>query len=272
MKPILTLFSKPFPQEESFVQSLQIIAAVSIFIFVFLYVFQPFGIHLLESNRLTICLGFAAVTFATSLVYELFVTKVLRIKGSESIFTFGKWILYFFSLILLISFTNFLFIRLYLFDGINWQLFPAMLRGTALVGIFPIIGLGVLALFRSERKYQRIASEMQHQLTKKKPAGANQLFDIALDDIRFIEAMQNYINVGYINESGDFESKLERATMKSLSTSTLSPSIIQCHRSYFVNKNAVEAIKGNAQGLQLTLNNCDKKIPVSRSFVAAIRD
>jgi len=193
-------------------------------------------------------------------------------SGSESIFTFGKWILYFFSLIILISFTNFVFIRLYLFESINWQLFPAMLRGTALIGIFPIIGLGVLALFRSERKYQRIASEMQQQLPKDKSTETIQLFNIALDDIRFIEAMQNYVNIGYVSKNGDFHSKLERATMKSLSTHILSPSIIQCHRSYFVNKNAVKTISGNAQGLLLTLHNCDKKIPVSRTFVGAIRE
>ena len=43
----------------------------------------------------------------------------------------------------------------------------------------------------------------------------------------------------------------------------------RCHRAFIVNMNAVTSRKGNALGYQLSLQDCDHKIPVSRQKVKA---
>jgi len=98
------------------------------------------------------------------------------------------------------------------------------------------------------------------------------VFDISVEKIRCIEAMQNYVNIAYLNVDGEFLERMERATLKSILDKELGGSVVRCHRSYIVNKTAISSISGNSQGLLISLKNCDKKIPVSRSYVSIFRD
>lgn len=47
------------------------------------------------------------------------------------------------------------------------------------------------------------------------------------------------------------------------------PYYFRCHRAFIVNMNAVSSRKGNALGYQLSLQDCDHKVPVSRQKVKA---
>lgn len=231
--------------------------------------------HLLESGQFLLCLGYGVVTFVTSIVYDFIVVRILKVKGGKANFTFGIWILYMIGIILLISFANFFFVRLVLFDDIQWRVFPYMLRGTFAIGIFPIVVLGTIALLKQERKYQKISNEInqkQKHSTHIKQGNGPLIFGIPSPQIRYIEAMQNYINISYINHQGQMQVETQRATLKSLSNEILGKSLLRCHRSYIVNRESIVASSGNAQGLLLTLADCEKKIPVSRSFVTIFRD
>ena len=271
---IKQFLTKPFPQEERFTDSLKIITAISIFVTLFLYIFKPFGIHTWQGNQLLLCLNFGLITFLASVCYEIIIVKVFKVKGHNRQFTFGHWILYFTGAMVAISMANFLFIRLAFFGDIQWSLYLPMLRGTLAIGIFPAIVFGGIALFKLERKYQTIAGELKHQdklRTDPKKNPDLSIFGIPTKDIRYIEAMQNYINIGYLDNSGAWQEQLERATLKSIPLSDMGRVIIPCHRSFLVNREAITDVTGNAQGLVLTLERCEKKIPVSRSFVSDFR-
>lgn len=278
MNTIRQFLAKPFPQEESIVESIRIAAVISLFVVFFLFVFKPFGIHQLESGQFLLCLGFGLVTFLASLVYELFVVFIVKLKAADSRFTFGKWILYFVGVMLVISFANFVFVRLVLFDDIQWALFPVMIRSVFAIGFFPTVVLGALALQRQERKYQAIADNFNQDsasaaLTAQADSAA--IFGIAADRIRYIEAMQNYIRLHYLDSNGEAAVKTERSTLKNVSDRideiAASDTIIQCHRSFLVNRQAIRSTSGNAQGLLLELADCERQIPVSRSFIPAFR-
>ncbi len=265
--------AKPFPQEERFVDTVKLITGISVFVTVFLYVFKPFGLHTMETGLWKLCLGFGVATLLASLVYEMVMVHVLRLKGGQAKFTFGRWILYFMGAMLVISLANFLFARWYLFGDIQWSLFPVMMRGTMAIGIFPIIVIGAVALLRQEQKYQGIAGEMNQQNRSIDDASSNNklIFGINVKQILFIEAMQNYINIGYMTTDGHFQETMERATLKSILSDDLWPGLVRCHRSFLVNKGSISHTSGNAQGLLLTLVNGDKTIPVSRSYVSNFR-
>lgn len=137
-----------------------------------------------------------------------------------------------------------------------------MIRATYFIGIFPIVGLGVFALLKQERKYQHIADEINRAETyptNVKQANDPAIFDIPSGRIRYIEAMQNYIKIGHINSDGQLRERTERATLKSISNEGLGNAILRCHRSFLVNRESIISTSGNAQGLLLSLSDCEKR-------------
>ncbi|MFK8031511.1 MAG: LytTR family DNA-binding domain-containing protein [Gammaproteobacteria bacterium] len=278
MHKLKHFLNKPFPQEESLFATFKIAAAISLFVVLFLYTFKPFGLHSIESGYGKLCVGFGVMSFTASMIYEWLVVRVLKFKGEGTHFTFGRWIVYFVGAMLLISVANFLYVRLAVMGSIDWSLFPYMLRGTLAIGFFPIVVIGAWALLVQEKKYQGIAHEFNQQSGLEEPgaepfsaAGEAELFGVPVNDIRYIEAMQNYIKIMRVDPAGQTSKQVERATLKSLLNQDLGQSITRCHRSFLVNRDAIVSSTGNAQGLQLTVRDCESTVPVSRSYVAAFR-
>lgn len=219
-------------------------------------------------------MGFGGMTLLAAVVYELVVYQGLNLKTEGEKWTFGKWTIHNLATMLLISLANFLFARLLLFGYIDWNLFPQMVYSTFMIGIIPIVMLGGLALYGKERKYQTIANEINKGNTHSSYAKASKspiLFDIPAEKIRYIEALQNYIRIGYMAPEGRFKVITERMTLKEIAAKTADSPIIKCHRSFLVNRDTITNTSGNAQGLLLTLSDCDKIIPVSRVHVPIFR-
>jgi len=269
---IRDFLNKPFPVEESKAAFFRLVGAISLFIFLFLGIFEPFGINTVEEGKWMICFGFGVVAFLTMVAFEYLLDMVFKLKRKPEEYTFWKWILYMTGMMLAISLTNFLFSRS-LFGSMDWSLFPAMLKGTLAIGIFPLIFIGGAALLRTERKYQDIS----HQINSSPPKKHNikddhlSIFNISLNDVLYVEALQNYIRIGYKAPDGTFAERTERSTLKSIIDQIQGSSVVRCHRSFLVNTEAILSTSGNAQGLQLTLKGFNKIIPVSRSYVPAFR-
>lgn len=273
LNTIVRTLGKPFP-EESWSSYIKKLIILSLFVAFFLYVFKPFGLNSLDSDRLLICLGFGSMTLAGALIYELSIGQLLRLIGFHKNWIFGKWIVNTLATTLFISLANFIFARLILIGNIDWALFPIMLYSTFMIGILPVTTLGAWLLSQQEKKYQGIASEItktQSSPVKSSADGAS-IFDIPIHQIKYIEALQNYIQIGYQNDQGDLKIQTERLTLKEVMAKTEGSSLTKCHRSFLVNRDAIVSISGNAQGLLLSLTDCDKIIPVSRSFVPQFRN
>lgn len=271
----LDILKKPFPDDMSISYFVKILVVLSLFITFFLYVFEPFGLSTLESNRFLICLGFGSMTFVGAAVYELTAGQLIRLAGLYKNWTFGKWILNTLATMLFISMANFIFARLLFFGFIEWNLFPTMIYSTFMIGVIPIVTLGGFLLSKQEKKYQTIAEEINRSHTSSTALDAvdnTTIFDIPTHQIKYIEALQNYVKIGYINKEGDLKIQTERMTLKEIVKTTEGSAITKCHRSYLVNKEAIISASGNAQGLLLTLSGCDKLIPVSRACVPMFRD
>ncbi|MEM6804723.1 MAG: LytTR family DNA-binding domain-containing protein [Bacteroidota bacterium] len=246
----------------------------ALFVSFFLYIFQPFGISTLESHTFLVCLGFGAMTFIGSALYEFVVGRVLKLKGEQGKWTLGKWILNNIGIMLVISLANFLYARFLFFGDIQWELFPTMLYATFMIGLIPLTALGIFTVLQEEKKYIEIAKDLNRKSPNTPPSDVKDehvLFDIPLSKIRYIQGLQNYVTLAYINEEGQFKKKTERATLKHILLELSGTSIIRSHRSFLVNRAAILSISGNAQGLLLTLSETDQKIPVSRTYVPIFR-
>jgi len=270
---IVGILKKPFPGHENRVSYFKNVIFISLFIAFFLYIFQPFGLSEFEGNTFLICLGFGAMTLLSQIFYFLIVNRIPFLNDQSKNFTFGKWIIVMTGLLMIISVANFAFARAFI-ERASWVYLPRMVFATVAVGIFPTVLVGAISLSRQERKYQSISSEINDKIIEAiDPDNHSQqsLFGIGIDQIKYVEALQNYVRIGFINEGGQFSEKMERATLKSLSDSIAESSIVKCHRSFLVNSNSIISTSGNAQGLILALSDCPKEIPVSRTYVKDFR-
>lgn len=268
------LLSKPFPEDESrYTTPLAALVCGALLTYI-LYFFEPFGISDTGADKLNICLGFGTTTAVALLVYEFIVTYVLKLKGKREQWTFGKWILNSVCILLFLSIANFLFIRIMFFGYIDWSLYPAMLYSHVMIGVLPVILYGRYSLIKNEKKFSSIANEINEQRTERIIDNKDQedtLFDVSISKIKYIEALQNYAQLTYIDDTGALAKKVERTTLKSILESKQRNNLIKCHRSFLVNQAAIVSASGNAQGLQLTLSDCEDIVPVSRSYVAQFR-
>jgi hypothetical protein len=214
------------------------------------------------------------MTLVASILYEWVIRQVSKYHLKSEKFVFGAWIIKTTGLVLMISLANFLFARLVFFGSIKWEFLPNMIFGTFAIGVFPIVIIGIVSLLKEERKYKSMAFHINHESTTQrisKSAHKQLVFGIPVNSIRYIEALQNYIKIYYIDDGLNMMDKIERATLKSIIEETEQDVLVRCHRSYIVNKEEVLEVNGNAQGLLLTISNSDKNIPVSRKYIDLFR-
>ena len=72
------------------------------------------------------------------------------------------------------------------------------------------------------------------------------------------------------NEASAIENELIRATLKNVEKNVSNP-FLRIHRSYLVNLNHVYKISGNSQGMQLFIKSTEESLPVSRSYINALK-
>lgn len=269
-KRLIVFWQKPFPKPKSWFGLSKHIITISVVMTLFLYIFQPSGIAG-ASDKLLLCLGFGITGALAYLLYELVFKQLAKLKKTPIHWTFGKWLMYSIGVLFFISLANFLFVRYMYFGYMDWNMFPYMIKGVFMFGI-PVLAVMTLILLRDEKKYQAIAEEINQQKNQSNlPFDNLTLFDIPVGQIKYIEALQNYVTIGFINSNGQWKTQTERATLKSILEKTGKSTIVKTHRSFLVNRQAITKTEGNSQGLLLTLSDCDKQIPVSRSYVPTFK-
>lgn len=185
-------------------------------------------------------------------------------------------------LLILISLGNYVYyVYLAGFKNIGWEDLWSMILYTLAVGIFPVVFSGLITQIRSNQKYQIQAANLQTNLPKKEihheivhlfSDNKNQDFQIHIDNLFYIEAMQNYVSVCF-QKDGTTKKELIRNTIKNMEVQLQSTVLIRCHRSYIVNSDLIENVEGNAQGLRLTLKNlAEPKVPVSRKYIPILKE
>lgn len=270
---ITQTLGKPFP-EVDWISYAKILIGFSLFVTFFLFIFEPFGLSTLQTNNFLISLGFGSMTLLGASAYELSVGQLLKLVGLKANWTFGKWVLNNLGIMLFISLANFMFSRLLIIGFIEWALFPTMLYSTFMIGTMPIVLIGHFLLAKQEKKYQSIAAEINQVKTPQSNDRSQNdvsVFDIPTSKIKYVEALQNYVKIGYVDSDGALKIQTERVTLKGILSKIGDSPVVKCHRSFLVNKEAIVRTEGNAQGLLLSLSECDKIIPVSRACVPTFR-
>lgn len=249
-----------------------------LFVFGFLYIFQPFQIVEMKGELWFNSLAFGLVTCFSMLFMNILVPKVYPKFFNDEGWTVGKEI--FFSLLNIgfIGLLNYLlFITLSGFTfrptAILW--FQGVTLG---IGLFPMT---LYVIFKEQRIRKRYAAEaedlsnlLEHDVQLEEATSSSDLielpsqnqsesFSVAPDRLLFIKASDNYVEVHYIDQKP--KKVLLRNTLKVMEDALVAYSnLLRCHKSYLVNLQHVSHISGNAQGYKLHIEQTDYQVPVSR--------
>ena len=91
---------------------------------------------------------------------------------------------------------------------------------------------------------------------------------VDIDNLFFIEAADNYVNIYYTNKEKISKFCL-RNSLKNMEN--INPNLIRCHRSYIVNFGKVKVLRKEKEGLVIELDSKDiPDIPISKTYSAKI--
>ncbi|MCF6353279.1 MAG: LytTR family transcriptional regulator [Cyclobacteriaceae bacterium] len=276
---------KPFPFVTSYKQALGISLFIGIFVTLFLVIFKPFGIVEAPSHTVYL-MGYGVISFGV-IFFSLQILPFLKADWfNPNTWSILKNIVLMSFILLAISFFNWLY-GLYIFRtlGVTIDHFKEVptelidnIGMTFSVGIFPILIMNYVLERQLFEKNSKIAKAVENTMdntstilanhtTFEMPLDSNKLVVIPTQNLIAAKAEGgNYITVFWLEE-GELKDQLWRCTLKNLLNKTQSDKdILQCHKSYLVNRSFIKEVIGNARTLSLRLKRLEFDIPVSRNF------
>ena len=279
MSKISRLLKQPYPITEN---EWWIIIPITLFVSLFIFLFQPFGLSMFKSSlKFYILIGYGAVTFLILIINLFLIPKIFTRFFNERNWTLGKNLLFICWILFTIGISNFIYSDFFFTFRISPLKMLLMFQFfTLVVGAFPstilvisnqnrllkrnLAAAAELSSFiQTDEKYQ----ETEPELIKIQSEGVNDDIIVKDSELLFIEAQGNYVSIVYFHNQ-KVQRNLIRATMKRIEESLSSYNyIFRCHRAYIVNLNQIVDISGNSQGICLKLKYSDHILLVSRSFV-----
>lgn len=275
----VNMLNEPYPKLGN---PWRIIGIVSIFIALFLFVFEPFGLSGVPGSiKIWVLLGYGAVT-GFALFLNLIVLQILM----KSWFKSEKWtvlreIVFLLWVLFCVGTGNYWYTNLF-FNAIgSFALFQLY---TLSIGIIPVVGITLISqnvqLRNNYKKAEDLNALLLYNLPNEKGAktpialcsetGKTEV-ELDLMQLLYLESDGNYVNVHYIEEEKEMYT-LIRISLKGINEQLSAFSqMVKCHRAYMVNISHVYKVTGNAQGLILSLKHTNDKVPVSRSYVSVVR-
>ena len=272
--------NQPYPQ---FGNKWKIIIPISLFIALFMLIFQPFGLldyH--NSDKILFIAGYGCVTFFILIINLFFVSRIFKKWFVEKYWTVLKQLLWLIWMIFTIGLGNYLYSCI-LFSF--WSLYGFFIFQfyTLVVGIIPIIVLTILQQNIMLSQNLKSAKDFNSSMINKDDIIERQIvyliadnnkdkFEIELSNLLYIESTGNYVEIFYCRDDKLKNTILRCALKRTEMQLDKFPSLVKCHRAFLVNINKIIQVKGNSQGLRLILKNTEMEIPVSRNLSKSLKD
>lgn len=269
---------KPYFFINSTKLNLIICIGCGLFIFIFLYIFQPFGIHLIENDILLYTLGFGFVTFAVQTFFFILLPYLYKDFFDDENWTVGKNIIFLFSLVSCITFFNWYYNSF----AQNTQSVAILSLKDFFVYTFSIAILPVtLFTYVSEKLYRIHRQNVSKILMKSKVNTDNITVDkkiiiyaenkkdtisFNIDTLVYITTQGNYASF-YFYISNELKEQILRNSLTRIALQLKDYNTIKrCHKSYIIHKKYMNSISGNARGYYLKSDILSIEIPISRNL------
>ena len=278
---LFNFLNKPYPYEESVIKRLFICTLFGVFIGLFLFAFEPFGLSDIDhGNKGIFIWGYGLVTFFSLLITMLLIPYIFKSYYYTEKWTAGREILHISITMLLITILNIFYSIIFCEncepfheDIIKVLIFSFF--SVILVGLIPVTFMVIIYQNILLKKHIKNAESVNQNLSSVKQTpkaitiysnNKKNLLNVNSSQLLAIEANGNYINV-YYEEKEKLNREVIRNTLKKTEVIVENHSnFIRCHKSYIVNLSKLQKVTGNAQGYKLVFDFLDFEIPISRSL------
>lgn len=281
MHPI-QYFNQPFPKAEN---KWKVIISISLFIPLFLIVFQPFNIGLIKGNaKILFLLGYGIVTLIALIIDLVLIEKLFPKFFDERNWSIWKEFVWLLWVIFSIGFGNAIYTaKVFENSRPTIEIIISFQLVTFVVALIPITVLIISKQKYLLRKHIDSANSLNKNLQEKSNQVQNSTIrffadnekdfvEFDINDFYYIESSGNYIEIHLLMEDKIIRKTFRSSLKRGLDFFIEIPEVIQCHRAFIVNTTKINNVKGNSQGLRLSLKNCETEVPVSRGFVKNVKN
>ena len=262
----MTFLSKQIPFISSFKKRL-LVGFILGFLLAFIIIFlQPFDTNTYKSNHKTFILsGFGILFFCVYLIQSSAETIIYR--GFNTSWTVS------FEIISALTFFTISGTVIYLYNhGFinrnNYTLTSYLRYFKNIVLVFIPIFLPIYIYLRN--KFGELIIPEQKNTFTITGENKNETLKFKKKDVIYIKAIENYIDIIYIESDQNIASKTFRQTLSKANQQL--PFLEKCHRSYLFNFDNLKEIKGNSQNAKLHFNNTEQSIPLSKTYYPKIKN
>jgi hypothetical protein len=265
-------FHTPFPFLDRLKYRLLHVFIILVFSVLFLVLFEPFNIKAwLKYPEWLKDLGLVSLGLTSSFIIafsQLLIRSIVKIKNFK-VYHLISWLtaeILLLSLILTFIFAD--YANGFLNELIITFRFASI--GLVLPYSFSIL---ILMLMHQNKKLENGVSYLSNEksdLINIKDERGQVKFSIHKPSVLYLESSDNYVTIYYLQED-NVRKEMVRSSMKKMEAQLDSLGLVRCHRSFIVNIQNVHWFKKVGRNYQFKMKNCDTVIPVSRTFVPAIK-
>ncbi|GGG93339.1 hypothetical protein GCM10011416_08060 [Polaribacter pacificus] len=227
-------------------------------------------------------MGFGFITFTALFLTHFIGPLLFKTYFNEDNWVIWKQIVFGLVSVFLIALGNGIY-RSYFFgeyEGYFLETISNCINQTVAVGFFPVIIFVFIDEKFARKKRLKKAVKISKEIKKLTPSiktpelikiyseNEKDFLEIVLSNLVYITSQKNYVSFFiYDKRTKELKEKVLRVSLKKVENSLSSyEKFIKCHRSYIVNTNYMDALKGNARNYYLETEVVDFDIPVSRNF------
>ncbi|MCX6558417.1 MAG: LytTR family DNA-binding domain-containing protein [Candidatus Aminicenantes bacterium] len=290
---ILAIFKSPYPADSSPLATVFYSLGSGLFVTLFFAVFEPFGFFLLpRAPRWTLYIGYGLITGAAIILNNQLLPRLWPRFFKEENWSLGRQILFMGWVTLAIGLGCTLLsgaVCAHFGLSAQWVRLRTIVFDTFIIAILPITVINLINYALLLRRNTRVVVEANCRLEH--PAALLPLpgktaaplpveivaennkdsFRVALADLLFIQAEENYVQVFHKGEKPGRVLLRSSLTRVERQLRPFFPQLFRCHRTCIVNIAQIVKVAGNAQGLKLTLRDYAATLPVARHYVSEFR-
>jgi hypothetical protein len=273
------VFNKPYPFNDDLKHNTKIIFFISLGVFGFLFLFQPFDISALPTKeKFYLMAGLAVVTFLSLSFNLLFIPSLFPKKFSSTNWNIKKEI-FWNTWILFITLGGYFLLNNSL--GVIKFGFALIIK-LILTAVVPISVLIIINHNKMLRSHLKLADELSKKLKDNKLIQDKIVYfhsDYQKDSLAIkvsllllIRSANNYIEV-FWKEGEIVKNQMVRCSMVNAEETLKEHKFIfKCHRSFMVNINYIDKIEGNSQGYKLFFEDINFPVPISKNTVTRLKE
>lgn len=248
---------------------------IAIFCFLFLYIFEPFGLYNLSGlYKLKIISIYVFTGLLISLIHLFWLQSIIIKK-----YTLRNTILWISWIVFLTSISSSIINDIAFNHGhfhlLSFIIFIGIIYGITIIP-FSLLILG--HYIYTLKNQIKISNQINRKILEKgkipnctetitfEASNKRENISLQIENFLYISSADNYIDVYYL-EGNAIKHNLLRNTLNNIEKQiSNNKSIHRCHKSYIVNISVIDSVLGNASGYKIKFKNSDLLIPISRKY------